>query len=53
MLVKELKELLKGLDDNAVVTVVDEEQDNAWELIEGRTTDGDSSYLDLVIEITK
>ena len=51
MTVKELKDLLKGLDDDAEVTVIDNEQENSWNIVEGRTTDGMTSYIDLVINI--
>ena len=46
----ELLELLQDLDDDAEITVVDNEQEFAWDIIEVRTTDGDSSYADIVID---
>lgn len=47
----ELLELLKDLDDNAEITVIDNEQNYAWQITEVRTTDGDTSYADVVIDV--
>ena len=50
MQVKELKELLNGLSDSAEVTIVDADQNYSFEIIEGRTTDGNTDYIDLVVD---
>lgn len=55
MKVKELKELLSGLQDNADVCVVNEEQDITWDILECRICEDKSSdfygtFLDIVIE---
>ena len=50
MKVKELRLALQGLDDDADVTAIDSEQNNCWNIIECRTTDKDTTYIDLVVE---
>ena len=40
---------LQGLDDQAEILIVDSEQEHAWNIIEVRTTDGNTTYADLVI----
>ena len=50
----ELLELLKDLDDNAEICVVDENQDNTFSITEVRTCEDNTSeykgkYADLVI----
>lgn len=40
---------LQDLDDNAIITVVDDEQNYSWDIIEVRTTDGNKDFADIVI----
>ena len=52
----ELLEKLARLDDDADITIIDTEQNNAWDIIEVRTCEDNASeyknkYADLVINI--
>ena len=54
MKVKELKEILSTLKDDAEVCIVDNDQDNSWDILECRTCEDKSSeffgnFLDIVI----
>ena len=54
MTVKELKEMIKNLKDDARIMIVDDEQEQAWEIKELRTCEDCTSkdfnnYLDVVI----
>lgn len=50
MKVKELRLALAGLDDDADVTAIDKDQNNCYNITECRTTDKDTTYIDLVVE---
>ena len=50
MKVKELRLALQGLDDDADVTAIDKDQNNCYNITECRTTDKDTTYIDLVVE---
>ena len=50
MKVKELRAALMGLDDEADVSAIDYDQNNCWNIVECRTTDGMTNYIDLVVE---
>ena len=54
MKVKELKAILETLNDNAEITIVDEEQEYSWDIVECQTCEDHASddfhnYLDIVI----
>lgn len=56
MLVKELKEIIKNLDDNVNVTIIDIDHNNCYDIIdtevcEDRTSEFFNTYLDLVINL--
>lgn len=56
MKVKELKEILSQFDDNCDVSIIDDDQNNCYDIIEWRTCDDHSSeyfkqYIDLVINL--
>lgn len=55
MKAKELKELLQNVKDDADICIINDEQDNAWEILECRVCEDKSSYffgsfLDIVIK---
>jgi hypothetical protein len=55
MKVKELKEILSTLKDDAEICIVDNDQDNSWDILECRTCEDKSSeffgnFLDIVIK---
>ena len=55
MKVKELKEILSTLKDDAEICIVDNDQDNAWDILECRicedkTSESFRNYLDIVIK---
>lgn len=47
----ELLKYLETLDDNAEICITDLEQNNNYEIKEVRTTDKDTSYADLAVDI--
>ena len=56
MKAKELKELLSTIKDDAEICIVDDEQDNSWEIVECRVCEDKASpfygeFMDIVINI--
>lgn len=56
MKAKELKELLSTIKDDAEICIVDNDQNNTWEITEVRTCEDNASeykgtYADIVINI--
>lgn len=52
MKVKELKEVLNLLEDNAEVSIIDDEQNYAWDIKECRMNDDTMDFVDLVADFS-